>query len=185
MNSFCATTRTPVFRFFFFFFCLFRAEPMAYGSSQARGWIRAASTCLHHSLWQLQILNPLSEARDGIQFLMDTSRIQTAEPQRKLPQLGLLTGSVLWLHHWDHQWQYEIKGFYAVARTVIQVPWIPGQCEANKWICIFTPRKEYLTLPRRKFSERVMTFLRLQRWICLNPGILLIVPEICTTKHHP
>ena len=30
---------------------------------------------LSHSLWQCQILNPLSEARDGTHILMDTSRI--------------------------------------------------------------------------------------------------------------
>ena len=32
-----------------FFFCLFRAESMAYGSSQGRGQIRAAAAGLHHS----------------------------------------------------------------------------------------------------------------------------------------
>ena len=30
---------------------------------------------LHHSLWQHQILNPLSEARDQTRILMDTSHI--------------------------------------------------------------------------------------------------------------
>ena len=40
--------------FFFFLlllllFCLFRATPVAYGSSQARGRIGAAATSLHHS----------------------------------------------------------------------------------------------------------------------------------------
>ena len=71
--------------FFFFFFWLFRAAPMAYGSSQARGQIRAAaanlhdshrnaSICnLHHSSWQCWILNPLRETRDWFCFLMDTS----------------------------------------------------------------------------------------------------------------
>ena len=29
---------------------------------------------LHHNLWQCQILNPLSEARDRTHVLMDTSR---------------------------------------------------------------------------------------------------------------
>ena len=33
----------------FFFFCLFRVAPTAYGSSQARGWIGAATAGLHHS----------------------------------------------------------------------------------------------------------------------------------------
>ena len=30
---------------------------------------------LHHSSWQLWILNPLSEARGGTHSLMDTSRV--------------------------------------------------------------------------------------------------------------
>ena len=33
---------------FFFFFGLFRAAPTAYGSSQARGPIRAVAASLHH-----------------------------------------------------------------------------------------------------------------------------------------
>ena len=58
---------------------IFMATPAAYGSSQARGQIETAAvtyatastkpdpSCicnLHCSLWQCQILNPLSEARD-------------------------------------------------------------------------------------------------------------------------
>ena len=58
-------------------------------SSQARGWIRATASSLHHShsntrskshlrptpphSWQRQILNPLREARDQNCILMDTS----------------------------------------------------------------------------------------------------------------
>ena len=34
---------------FFFFFCLFKATLASYGSSQARGQIRAVATGLHHS----------------------------------------------------------------------------------------------------------------------------------------
>ena len=37
------------FFFFFFFFGLFRAVPMGYASSHARGRIGAAATGLHHS----------------------------------------------------------------------------------------------------------------------------------------
>ena len=65
--------------FYLFFFLLFRAAPVAYGSSQARGRIEAvaAGLCHHHSnagsephlpatdsSWQRRILNPLSEARN-------------------------------------------------------------------------------------------------------------------------
>ena len=35
--------------FFLFFFCLFRAEPAAYGGSQARGQIGAVAAGLRHS----------------------------------------------------------------------------------------------------------------------------------------
>ena len=71
-------------------FVFFRATPMAYEGSQARGWIRAAAAglChshsnagselvynLHHSSWQCQILNPLSQARDRTCILMDVSQI--------------------------------------------------------------------------------------------------------------
>ena len=64
--------------FFFFVLCLFRSTPTAYGGSQDRGLhqscccrpIYARATAmpdliyifdLHHSSWQRQILNPLSQ----------------------------------------------------------------------------------------------------------------------------
>ena len=54
----------------FFVFCLFRAAPVAYGGSQARGLIRATATGLHHSSQQRRIGNPVSEARDQTHNLM-------------------------------------------------------------------------------------------------------------------
>ena len=75
-------------------FCLFvlffRAIPMAYGSSQAGGQIETqllayttatamqdlSCVChIHHSSWQRQISDPLSEARDRTHILMDTNHI--------------------------------------------------------------------------------------------------------------
>ena len=66
-----------LFLFFFYVFRLFRATCRAYGSSQARGPIRAIAAHLHHSKHdpspvydlhrsspQCWILNPLSKARD-------------------------------------------------------------------------------------------------------------------------
>ena len=79
----------------FLFFGLFRAALMAYGSSQARGQIRAVAAGLRHSysnprskprlqptpqLTTMPILNPLSEARDGTYILKDASQIVPAEP---------------------------------------------------------------------------------------------------------
>ena len=64
------------FPFFSFLFLLFRAEPGAYGSSQARVRIGAAAAGLHHSSWQCRILSPPSEARDQTHVLMDASRVR-------------------------------------------------------------------------------------------------------------
>ena len=77
---------------FFFVFLLFLwAAPAAYGSSQARGRIRAVATGLrqshsnagseprlnlHHSSQQRRIVNPLSKGRDRTRNLMVLSRIR-------------------------------------------------------------------------------------------------------------
>ena len=80
--------------FFFFFFCFFCfwAAPVAYGSSQTRGQIKARAISLHHSFSnvgckvhlhdlhhsspQHQILNPLSRAWDRTLVLMDTNWVR-------------------------------------------------------------------------------------------------------------
>ena len=85
-------------------FFYFRACPMAYGGSQARGQIGASAAGLHHShskagsepslqptsqLRQHRIPDPLSEARDGTCILMDPSQVHfccatAGTPQSKL-----------------------------------------------------------------------------------------------------
>ena len=79
------------FYLFIYLFMLFRALPMAYGSSQAGGQIRAAAASLyhsqsnmgssricnlHHSTQQHQILNPLIKGRNWTHVLMDTSQVR-------------------------------------------------------------------------------------------------------------
>ena len=56
-------------------FIFFRATPIAYGGSQARGQARAVAASLHPSSQQCWILNPLSEARDWNCILMHASQI--------------------------------------------------------------------------------------------------------------
>ena len=86
--------------YLFIYFWFFRAAPVTYVSSQARGWNRAAAAglrttatakphlslvCdLHHSSRQHWILNPLSEARNWTCVLMDTSQVFSAESQQEL-----------------------------------------------------------------------------------------------------
>ena len=73
----------------FFFFCLFRATPAAYGSSQARGQIRTAAAILHHSSGQHQILNWLSEVRFQNHVFMDTSQVHYHGATSATPHDGL------------------------------------------------------------------------------------------------
>ena len=71
-----------IYLFLFYCFLLFRAIPVAYGRSQARGLIAATATTtqdlscicdLHHCSGQPSFLNPLSEARDRTHILVNTS----------------------------------------------------------------------------------------------------------------
>ena len=88
------------------FFFLFRTEPVARGSSQARGHLRAAASGLHHShsnsgpepplrpaysLWQHWILNPLSKARDWTHILTDTSQVRYCWATKGTPRILLLS----------------------------------------------------------------------------------------------
>ena len=80
--------RANILSYFIITFFFFRAAPAAYGSSQARGQIRAAATGLCHShsnvglscvcdlQWSLRqgrLLNPLSKTRDRTHILMDNT----------------------------------------------------------------------------------------------------------------
>ena len=86
---------------------LFRATPMACGSSQARDWIEATSAGLCHSHSHVRselclppnrssrqhwIPGPLSKARDWTQILMDTSQIRFCCAMKGTPNLCLLIG---------------------------------------------------------------------------------------------
>ena len=95
-------------------------SPVAYGSSQARGRIRAAAEAyatatanqdlsiicdLCCSLWQHRILNPLSKARDQNCILMDTSQIINPLNQTGTPSKGFLMEWILgkgkgWCYTW-------------------------------------------------------------------------------------
>ena len=85
--------------FLFSSFLRFMAYPMACSQSRCRIGATAASLChshsntatqdpsrildLHHSSWQLGILNPLNEARDRTHILMDSTHSLTNEPWRE------------------------------------------------------------------------------------------------------
>ena len=66
----------------FFGLFLSRAVLAAYGGSQAMGLIRATAASLHHCSWQRRILNPLSEARQGIEPETSNLMVPSRNPFR-------------------------------------------------------------------------------------------------------
>ena len=88
--------------------CLFRATPVAYGSCHAKGQIRAAAAGLHHSRSNTgSLLNPVSEARDQICVLMDTSWVclPLSQEGNSLTFLNILGGhSTAVEEHKTYQW---------------------------------------------------------------------------------
>ena len=101
------------FSFPFSVFCLFRAAPAAYGTSQARGWIGAiaAGLChsysntdlscvhkLHHGSRQCQILKPLSKARGQTCILGVPVVAQwLMNPTRNHEVVGSIPGLAQWV----------------------------------------------------------------------------------------
>ena len=95
--SFCVTFSSMnfylfiyLFFFVFIYFFLFRATPIAYGSSQVRGqiggvvlvyttatamWYPIYICDLCYSSWQCHIPDPLNKTRNGTHILMDTSQM--------------------------------------------------------------------------------------------------------------
>ena len=72
-------TSNPSISFFFLSFFFLRGTPVVYGSSQARRRVRATAAWQHHSSQQHWIL--LSEARDPVCILMDTSWVNSLATQ--------------------------------------------------------------------------------------------------------
>jgi len=84
-------TQLSFLLFFFFFFFFFLGPPLQHTAAPRPGvkselqllatataiaiWDPSCICDLHHSSWQCQILNPLSEARDGTHNLMDIHQI--------------------------------------------------------------------------------------------------------------
>ena len=90
-------------------FWFFRAAPVAYGSSQARGLMGAIAAGLrhrhsntdlshvfdlHHSSWQCRTLNPLSKAEDRNLNLMVPSQVRFCCATTGIPYLRFL---IAWL----------------------------------------------------------------------------------------
>ena len=88
---------------FFFFPCLFRATPTAYGGSQTRGPIGAVATGLHHShsnvgskphlqpTRQSRILNPLIKVRDWTHIFMDANWLVNRWATMGTPSITFIT----------------------------------------------------------------------------------------------
>ena len=86
------------------FSVFFRAAPVAHGSSQARDQIGAVAAGLHRShSWSF---NPLSEARDWICVLMDTSWVRHHWAMMELSEIVKVTSLCPQIGMWVWCWGY-------------------------------------------------------------------------------
>ena len=105
--------RAPEFYYYYYYFGSFRAAPVAYGDSQARGWIGAATAGLHRShsnvgakprLWptpQLTAMpdpSPTSEAGYRTCILMDASQICFLWAMMGTPAVSICIHICEWPH---------------------------------------------------------------------------------------
>ena len=130
--------------YLFIYFCLFRAAPVACGSSQARGLIgtTAAATAmpdpspicdLHHSSWQHQILNPLSEARDRTSVLMDSSQICFCCAMVGIPISAHLFDCRTLISFYDECSPEVIQKAYIKPQFLLWIWNIMGMCRQSRW----------------------------------------------------
>ena len=127
---------------FFFFLFLLRAILTAYGGFQSRSRIGACATTtampdpshicdLHHSSWQRWILNPPSEAKDHICFIVDTSQICF---------YWAMTGTPIFLIYW-------VAPFFLIRFSVhIQTMSSYAAIKAHRWIILMRLYKGFCIL---------------------------------------
>ena len=193
----------------FFVFCLLKATPLAYGGSQGRGsnrsWGRrpkAIATAtrnlssLHHSSWQCQILNPLSEARDPTPNLMVPSWIRFRCATTGAPRAFLdsqpkwwVTFNRLWMQisqentpvpRLKDKWQLEtITKTHTACRNGEPAPVGSWPESIGTWLWIFRacfwwpvlPVKSVASLPTfPKLKKAQLTRVR-RTTICWKPGL--------------
>ena len=119
--------------FFFFFFCLFRATPMTYGRSQAKGGIRDVAAALHHSH-----SNVVSELH--LQYITVRgnagSLIQRARPGIERASSWILLGFITAEPPWELLSSSSFSRFY----SPLEIQFTPSVSTPN-----FPPGSEYLS----------------------------------------
>ena len=120
-------------REFLSFLSFFRAAPMTYGGSQARGWIRATATGLHHShsnaRSELHLRTPselivtLDRARAGIEPTFSGILVGfiTTEPQREL--LSTYFGVTVYEYSLEKQSQKDLYRKRFIMRNWLMQLW--------------------------------------------------------------
>ena len=142
------------FYFFkFFYFLLFRATPLAYGGSQARGPIRATAAGSQYSQHQIQAwsatyttahwntgsFNPLSKAGNQTCVVMDASQIRFHWATTGTPHLAFLEAEepVRKSHHTTNCYFPESHCLHVThVVPTHNNGWSgsrPGRCDLNLW----------------------------------------------------
>ena len=136
--------------FFIFYFNLFRAAPASYGSSQARGRIRAvAAACttatpggscisdVHHSSPKCRIINPLSKSRIEPVSSWILVTFVSAEPQQQLHNVSFKSLEKCAMRIIKKNFTYWGIGrsFWLYSWFSLNSVWIKTACKHTGHIC--------------------------------------------------
>ena len=139
---------------FFFFFCFFRATPAAYGSSQARGRIRAVVAGLHHSHSNMGSEPPL---RPIPQLTAMPDPEPTEQGQGKKPATSWFLVRFVSAVSW---WELPLFSY------CIKVLWFFSFKKPFFWlICCIVFQSELTNFSFKKFFLLVFKFVFLISWV--------------------
>ena len=166
----CGSRNLNLLSLSLFFFLLFRAAHVAYGSSQARSWIRAghshSNAASELCLWpMLQLMAmtdpyPLSEARNQTDVLMDTSWLCFCWATMGTPPSPLLTeedwacssllepdrdlmvssAAKLQSSGWG-EGVPRVMGKERLCSILKVISWCCGKCRQHIQMCLLSPTK--------------------------------------------
>ena len=151
---------------------------MAYGSSWARGQIRAAAQVyattmampdlshicnLHHSLWPCQILNPLREARGQTHILMKTTHwvLNLLSHKGKLPYNIFFSFNFIFCLLGVHSWHMEVPrlGVESKLQLLAYTTATATQDPSCIWNLHYSSLQRWILNPLREARDQIHIFM--------------------------
>ena len=169
---------------FTIYLLLFRAEPAACGSSQARGQIRATTASLHHRPAHRNAGSLIHWARSGIGPMSSWILVGfiSAAPQQELPTVDF---KILWFYYSlkhsivalaEMRWQSWWTQNWSNGQEIEDIPYL----DDNLWGCCVTSRDWELIILLAKGALVVNISERCAGWLVVLFACIVDAPQIRT-----